>query len=206
MSAIAQPKFVEIREGNHSGYDLVRVNEETLLHEVKSSLEPIAENNGYQVKSVSLSYPESSAVMAAVTYATASTVIAGVVVVAAGSVMGIPGMVGAISSGAAGGAAVGGGIIGVIIGMVDGFNHLNRHELHYTIKRSGDLLPISGSCLVFFSHEDNAIYYEIDTCTHVEVFPQDEIGSLRIGNNGVDIFDKMLFQTDVVETGVLPIE
>ena len=76
-----------------------------------------------------------------------------------------------------------------------------RTELHYEVVDSDSDETLEGSCIYFFSldREESSLSYEIDNCTHDNVFPQNEEGVLRIGEDGPDFWD--WGQTDVVANG-----
>ena len=81
-----------------------------------------------------------------------------------------------------------------------------RTELHYSLLDPHINQTINGSCIFFFSVDDEenaSVSYEIDNCTHDEIFPQNEKGSLRIGENGPDFWDWT--QKDVVATDTFEI-
>ena len=89
---------------------------------------------------------------------------------------------------------------------------LNRMEVHYTLSDSSGESE-EGSCLAFFALERNPdgshdLRYELDACSHDEIFPQTVstwIGDPRIGSDGVDVWDRVLGQTRVVAKGVITI-
>ena len=65
-------------------------------------------------------------------------------------------------------------------------NVVNRHELHYLLDgRLSSFGPteLKGSCVLFLAVDESekSINYEIDSCTHDDIFPQKEAGSIRIG-------------------------
>ena len=81
-----------------------------------------------------------------------------------------------------------------------------RMELNYTLApTSGTALSKKGnegSCLLFFTVDREAatVDYEIDDCTHREIFPEEVAGDMRTGGKS-DWLDKQWGQTMVVAKG-----
>ena len=73
-----------------------------------------------------------------------------------------------------------------------------RSELHYVLVFP-DGAREEGSCLLFAA-VDREVAWEVDRCSHDEVFPQEVPGRLRIGD-GPDAFDRWMGQTDAVAAG-----
>ena len=162
-----------------------------------------------------------AAVGAAVGVVGATAVTAGAAVgIAVDAAVAGPAAVAAVAAGAAGAAAVAAGAAAVATGAAgvdEGhfINHVHfvnhfRTELHYSLLNPYSLLDpytnqtINGSCIFFFSVDDEngSVSYEIDNCTHDEIFPQNEKGRLRIGEDGPDFWDwtqKNVVVTDTFE-------
>ena len=92
------------------------------------------------------------------------------------------------------------------------FSHY-RMKLNYQVNNNDSFLR--GSCIFFFSVDVNqelaeaTVSIEIDPCTHANIFPENERGSLRIREDGEEgWWDEKLGQIDVVATGSykVPIE
>ena len=88
----------------------------------------------------------------------------------------------------------------------------DRVEVHYRLKGlhgRGE----SGSCLAFFALTEGpdgsqVLRYALDACSHDQLFPQEvptEGGDMRIGPDGVDVWDKILGQDMVVAKGSIPV-
>ena len=85
------------------------------------------------------------------------------------------------------------------------FRSFYRAELHYIISPDRPTLSENaneGSCLLFFSvnKDELTLDYEIDNCTHKDVFPETEVGTMRVGNRP-DWLDEQFGQTRVVAKG-----
>ena len=78
-----------------------------------------------------------------------------------------------------------------------------RNELHYSVQSPSHNQTLEGACLLylFFDRETEFFFYEIDSCTHNEVFPENEEGVLRVREHEHSIFDIFWGQTAVVATG-----
>ena len=72
-----------------------------------------------------------------------------------------------------------------------------RAELHYALER--DSVKELGSCLFFFVIDREAFTadYEIDNCTHQDIFPENVPGGMRVGG-ATGFLDKRTGQTLVV--------
>ena len=148
------------------------------------------------------------AAAAAVGVAAAGVAAAGVAAGGAAAAVGV-----GVGATAVGAATVGAGVGAVIDGGVDEGHFINyvhfvdhfRTELHYSLLDPHTNQTINGSCIFFFSvdNENGSVSYEIDNCTHDEIFPQNEKGSLRIGEDGPDFWDWT--QKDVVATDTFEI-
>ncbi len=80
-----------------------------------------------------------------------------------------------------------------------------RAEIHYTLASTTPQLTknrIEGTCLFFFTIDEEALTadYEIDECTHQDIFPQEVPGTMRIGDEA-DKYDVRWGQTLVVAKG-----
>ena len=88
----------------------------------------------------------------------------------------------------------------------------NRTEVHYLLEGSDGEIE-DGSCLAFFALGENPdggrdFHYALDACSHDDIFPQDVPmgdGDVRIGSDGVDMWDSLLGQTQVVAKGSIPV-
>ena len=100
---------------------------------------------------------------------------------------------------------------------LDGYSFIegylkDRVEVHYRLKGLHGRSE-GGSCLAFFALEEapdgsRDLRYELDACSHDRLFPQEvptEDGDLRIGPDGVDVWDKILGQDMVVAKGSIPV-
>ena len=187
-----------------------------LIEVISSSLSSVAEKNGLALLPLegedSFSFPESTAALGA----TPITLAIGTGYGFLGLVVGTPILV---TTAVPSGVALAGSLAG-FHGLFEGMeesdvkgaatdfifpqglikNLNNRHELHYVIVPP-DGSHQKGSCLLFLGKTDSRIHYEVDSCTHADVFPQREEGVLRIGEDGEDAFDRMMGQTRVVATG-----
>ena len=77
-----------------------------------------------------------------------------------------------------------------------------RAEFHYLLKPGSPTLDKregKGSCLLFFSvdRENLTIDYEIDKCTHKNIFPETVPGKMRVADEGTWV-DEKTGQTMVV--------
>ena len=108
---------------------------------------------------------------------------------------------------------------GIVFVAVDGFSpftaHLGDHKVpfinHYRSqfdyvladRTSGE--RIRGSCLYFFRMDESGytLDIEIDNCSHDDIFPQEAVGTMRVGGS-VDFFERNFSDQDevVVSTNV----
>ena len=88
----------------------------------------------------------------------------------------------------------------------------NRLVVRYVLE-GPDGWTEDGSCLAFFALEEGPdgsrrLHYALDNCSHAGLFPQAVPmgdGDLRIGPDGVDVWDELLGQTRVVAKGSVPV-
>ena len=90
---------------------------------------------------------------------------------------------------------------GLILGGIGSFWYLSRSRLNYRVVAEDTGRILSGHCVYFYSEGQNKIFFEIDGCSHNDIFPQTEDGILRIGRK-VDSIDRMFGQNLVVAYGV----
>ena len=86
-------------------------------------------------------------------------------------------------------------------------NHY-RMKLNYSVRSVNGGETFENSCILFVAvdkDEEGNVPFEIDECDDEIIFPQDEKGILRIGNDGEDFWDEWLWldQSNVVATGTL---
>ena len=104
-----------------------------------------------------------------------------------------------------------------IVANIDEATYVNSHyriQMHYSFYpfykfTNGLESNIEGSCFLFFSIEiwspGYVINYEIDSCDHNEIFPQNQPGwGLRTGEY-VDFLDRIIGQSQVVTSGQVKI-
>lgn len=105
--------------------------------------------------------------------------------------------------------------------ILDGYSLLNgvlsnRVEVHYRLVTPYGRMRRDGSCLAFFALGENPdgsldLHYVLDECEHdglLGSFPQEvpaEDGDVRIGPDGVDVWDRLLDQDWVVAKGAIPV-
>ncbi len=73
-----------------------------------------------------------------------------------------------------------------------------RTKLNYRVRHRDSEVILEGSCVYFLSiGEDYSLDYEIDDCSHDNIFPQKKEGSMRLGKE-VNWHDKLFGQEFVV--------
>ena len=80
-----------------------------------------------------------------------------------------------------------------------------RSEFHYVLVEEASKERIEGSCLYFFRADESGytLDIEIDNCSHDAIFPQEAVGTMRVGDS-VDFFEQRFSDQDevVVSTNV----
>ena len=188
------------------------LSDERLLENANNALEGIAERNGYLLlrEESRLSSPASNLLIPINTGVAVVGGAAGAFIATLGvPVVGGAAVVAVVVAGSAvvvTGSVAGGATIIADVELKHEFNYILfvkhfRTELHYSVQDLSTDETLEGSCIFFFSvdRENNSYAHEIDNCTHDAIFPQDEKGELRIGEDGPDFWD--WGQKSVVATG-----
>ena len=152
------------------------------------------------------------------TSTTIATIVAGPVAgagVVGATVAGIAvGVVGA-TVGVGTGIAVGAGVIvastGLLLFFAGDAHHMYkvpfvshyRSRFNYVLVDRTSAERIRGSCLYFFRMDESGytLDIEIDNCSHDDIFPQEEVGSMRV-RNWVDPFERYFSDQDEVVVSI----